>query len=115
VTATPDHREFVEAYRAGQLHVAVDPALAARFVSSRLLLPFVAMPVIGIGIALCLVGHYIAGGIVLALGIAGPRLVKRSAAHFVVTQALDDPRFYNDAVAAGILRIDFSAAGNTTP
>lgn len=113
MNATPDHREFVEAYRAGRLQVTVDPALAARFVSSRLLLPFVAMPVIGIGIALCLVGHYIVGGSVLALGIVGPRFVKRSAAHFVVTQALDDPRFYGDAVAAGILRIDSPRPGNT--
>ncbi|MGH8617770.1 MAG: hypothetical protein ACREUW_08750 [Burkholderiales bacterium] len=101
-----EHAEFVVAYQRGEVRVVVDPKLAARFMSARLLLPFVALPVIGGGIALALTGWIWSGLAVIAAGIIGPRLIKRSAPHFVLTQALADASFYADATRAGVLRAD---------
>ncbi len=101
-----EHAKFVAAYQRGELRVVVDPKLAARFMSARLLLPFVALPVIGGGIALALLGWIWSGLAVIGLGMLGPRLIKRSAPHFVLTQALADANFYNEAVSAGVMSVD---------
>lgn len=100
-----NHAEFVGAYGAGKIKVDIDPRNAARYISARLLLPLVMMPVIGIGIALALTGWIWAGITVLALGIIVPRLIKRSAPHFVLTQALEDERIYREVMQSDILRI----------
>jgi hypothetical protein len=101
-----EHAEFVAAYARGQVRAVIDPKQAARFVSARLLLPFVALPVIGGGIALALTGWLWSGFAVIAAGIAVPRLITRGAPRFVLTQALDDARFFDDAVRAGALRLE---------
>jgi hypothetical protein len=46
------HDEFAEAYRAGSIRVEIDRAAAARYMSGRLLLPLVMLPILGIGVAL---------------------------------------------------------------
>lgn len=99
------HPEFVAAYRSGRVRIEIEPPAAARYLSARLLLPFVMMPVLGCGVALALVGWLWTGLAVLAAGIAGPRLIKRSAPHFLLTQALEDARTYDDVTQAGILRV----------
>ena len=92
------HAEFLTTYRNGTLRVRVDPQLASRYVSARLLLSFVMLPVLGAGAALALIGWVWTGLAVIALGIVLPRLIKRSAPHFLLTQAqlaeggqLEDP------------------------
>jgi hypothetical protein len=100
------HEEFVNGYRSGALRVNIDRAQAARFISARLLLPFVMLPVLGVGVALALVGWIWAGLIVIAAGTIAPILIKRSAPHFIITQALQDVRFYDDAAACGLLKCD---------
>jgi hypothetical protein len=100
------HEAFVAAYRAGALRVHVDRAQAARFLSARLLLPFVMLPVLGVGVALALVGWMWTGLVVIAAGTIAPVFIKRSAPHFVLTHALEDPKFYEDAAASGLLRFD---------
>ncbi len=99
------HAEFVTAYTRGEIKVEMDPAGSARFLSARLLLPLVMMPVVGIGIALALTGWIYTGILIMAAGIVAPRLIKRSAPHFVLTQALEDPRVYDEVVSTGILRV----------
>jgi hypothetical protein len=99
------HGEFVQAYRAGEIRVNIDRRDAARFVSARLWLPLFMLPVLGIGIALALVGWLWAGFGLIALGTIAPMLIKRSAPHFVLTQALEDERFYGAAMDAGLLDV----------
>lgn len=99
------HAQFRDAYANGRARLEIDPAAAARFVSSRLLLPLAMLPVVGIGVGLALTGWVVTGLTVMALGILVPRLIKRSAPGFIVTQALSDERFYNDAVSEGVLRV----------
>jgi hypothetical protein len=99
------HQEFVAAYTRGEVKVEMDPAGAARFLSARLLLPFIAMPVAGIGIGLVLIGWIYTGLAVIALAYLVPRLIKRSASHFVFQQALTDSKVYYAATRADVLRI----------
>lgn len=99
------HREFRDAYRRGALRVQVDRVKAEKLVSARLLLPLVALPVLGAGVALALVGHWVAGVAVFLVGFGGPRLIRRSAPHFVLTQSLENEQWFRDAVASGALRL----------
>ncbi len=99
------HVEFIAAYTRGELKIEVDAAGAARFLSARLLLPFVAMPVAGAGVALALVGWIYTGLAVIAAAIVVPRLIKQSASHFVFQQVLQDERVYDEAIRAEVLRL----------
>jgi hypothetical protein len=99
------HKEFVAAYARGEIKVDVDPKEAARFLSARLLLPLFMMPVLGVGVALALLGWIFTGLAILALGIIAPRLIKRSASHFVFQQALNDPVVYKEVTKSGLLRV----------
>ncbi len=80
------HSEFVRAYARGEIRVEIDPHGAGRFLSARLLLPFVAMPVLGGGVALALIGWIYTGLAVIALGVIVPRLIKRHAAAVFATE-----------------------------
>jgi hypothetical protein len=99
------HTEFVAAYAAGRIKVAVDPAAAAKYLSARLMLPFFLMPVLGAGIAFALLGWIWSGLALIAAGFIAPRLIKRSAPHFVLTQALQNGDIYREVTQAGILQI----------
>jgi hypothetical protein len=99
------HAEFLDGYTHGKVKVEMDPIKAARFMSQRLMLPFIAMPVAGLGVALALTGWIYTGCAVMALAYLVPRFIKRSASHFVFQHALHDPRIYYDAVQAEALRV----------
>jgi len=98
------HSEFVAAYQRGELKVEFDPRGAARFLSARLLLPLVMMPILGIGVAIALVGWVFTGLAIIALGIVAPRHIKRSAPHFLLQQALRDSVAYDELTKAGVMR-----------
>jgi len=100
-----DHAEFVQAWRRGRVAVRIDPVRAPRFLSARLLLPLVAIAVIGIGIALVLSGQLWLGIAVGAIGILVPRLIKRGAIRFLLAHIGEDADLYRDAVAAGVLEL----------
>jgi hypothetical protein len=104
-TASLNHADFVGAYRRGEIRVEFDPKGAARFLSARLLLPFVMMPVLGIGVALALVGWFFTGLAIIAAGIVMPQLIKRSAPHFLFQQALQDPAVYDELTKANVMRV----------
>ncbi len=99
------HGEFVAAYRNGSVTIEFDPARAAKFLSARLLLPLMALPLLGTGVALALLGWLWTGLAVIAAAIIAPRLIKRSAPHFLLTQMLSDEKLYEDAQRAGIMRL----------
>jgi len=99
------HKEFTAAYARGEIKVDVDPQGAARHLSARLLLPFVMMPVLGIGVALALVGWVFSGFAIIALGIIAPQLIKRSAPHFLLTQALGNAAVYEEVTRSGLVRV----------
>jgi hypothetical protein len=108
-----NHSEFVAAYHRGEIKVEFEPKGAARFLSARLLLPLVMMSVLGTGIALALVGWFFTGIAIIALGVVVPRLIKRSAPHFLFQHALHDPAVYKELAEARILRVSRVAPGDS--
>lgn len=99
------HAEFVAAYARGEIRVELDPAGSARYLSARLMLPLVRLPVLGLGVALMLVGWLFTGLGVFALGTVVPLLIKRSAPHFLFQQALQDATIYEELARSGLLRV----------
>jgi hypothetical protein len=99
------HAEFVAAWRDGRLRVEVDRKAAARAVSVRLMLPFVLLPVMGAGVALALLGRYFIGAAVFLVAFGLRFAVRRSAAGFVLQRALEDERFYAEAISSGLIKI----------
>ena len=98
------HAEFIDAYREGRLKVKVDKSAAARMVSARLMLPLVLLPVMGLGVALALVGYFVIGALVFLAALGLRYAVRRSAPGFVLQRALADERFYAEAIASGLLK-----------
>lgn len=99
------HSEFVDAYARGAVRVEVDAKAAARFLSARLLLPLIAMPVLGLGVALALIGWIYTGLAVIALGFVVPRLIKRGAPSFLLQRAIEDPATYDALMRANVMRL----------
>jgi len=99
------HEEFVAAYGRGEAKVEIDPKQAARTLSARLVLPFLVMPVLGIGVALALIGWVYTGLAVIAVGVVAPRLIKRTAPHFLLQQTLQDEAVYSEVTQTGLLRV----------
>lgn len=99
------HAEFVNAYAQGRVKVTIDPAAASKYLSARLMLPLFTIPVLGCGVALALVGWIWSGLALIAIGFFAPRLIKRSAPHFVLTQAVQHEQIYREVTLAGILQV----------
>ena len=100
------HEEFVAAYEAGRIRVHVDRDAAAKFVAGRAMLPLVLLPILGLGVALAIVGYVIAGILVFLVALAIRFLVKRSSDGFLLWRALRDAEFYRQVRAAGVLGFD---------
>lgn len=99
------HADFLRAYREGTIQVSVDRAAAARLMSSRLLLPFVLLPLLGLSVALALTG-YLFTAIAVFVATLGVRfLVRKSSQGFVLNRSLQDPAFYAEAVASGVVLV----------
>lgn len=99
------HAEFVAAYSRNGVRVEIDPRSAGQFLSARLLLPFVALPVLGSGVALALIGWIYSGLAVIALGVIVPRLIKRYAPRYLLQDALQDPSVYQELTQQNIMRV----------
>jgi hypothetical protein len=100
------HQEFVAAYQAKRIRVRIDRDAAARFVSGRAMLPLVMLPVLGLGVALALVGYVVAGIAVFSTALMLRFLVRRSSDGFLLWRALHDAAFYRQVLAAQVLRIE---------
>jgi predicted membrane-bound spermidine synthase len=103
------HAEFTRAYADGDVRVDMDHAAAARYLSARLLLPLVMLPVLGLGVGAALLGWLWTGLAVIALAIIVPRLIKRSAATFLLREALQDEHVFQELTRCNILRVSQSA------
>ena len=99
------HEQFIAAYRSGGIRVHVDRGRAAKLVSARLMLPFVLLPLLGLAVALVLTGRPFAGIALFLLVLVFRYAVRASSQGFVLMRALQDPAFYEQARAAGILLI----------
>jgi hypothetical protein len=99
------HAEFVAGYCEGRIKVDVDRDAAAKLVSQRMLLPFFLLPVLGLAVALALVGYVVAGIALFLLALGFRFLVRRSSAGYVLSQSLRDPAFFEAMTQGRVLRI----------
>jgi hypothetical protein len=97
------HQEFVAAHREGRLAVHIDAKKAAQLVSSRMMLPLILLPVLGLGVALALTGYLITGVVLFVAALAFRFAVRRSSPGFILRRCLEDPAYYQQALAAGLL------------
>ncbi len=99
------HADFVAACRSGTFTPTIDRVLAARELSARLLLPFVRLPVLGLGVALALVGWLISGLALIAAGLLLPRLVLHIAPQVLLDEAIASEARYRALIEAGVLDV----------
>jgi len=98
------HDEFVAAYRDGKVTVHIDPKAAAQLVTRQMMLPLFLLPVLGLGVALALMGYPVAGFAVFIAGLAFRYLVRRSSPGFMLRRSLEDPAFFEHATTTGLLK-----------
>ena len=102
------HSEFVAAYTSGRLQVNIDPKAAAKFVSARMLLPWVLLPLFGIAVACALIGAWVPSVIVFVVAMALRAATHMTAPGYVMHRALSDADFYNEVRSLGLLRVEGS-------
>ena len=99
------HDEFTAGAARGAYQIDFEPKAAAKYLSIRLMLPLVALPVLGIGVALALIGWIYTGLAILAVGFVLPRLIKRAAPRILYELALQDPALYDDLTRSGLMQV----------
>ena len=97
--------DFRAGVAAGRFRVVVDPKLARRYVAQRLLLLVLVMPVIGIGIALALLGERWTGALLVAGGVVFHRVVMWQAPHILLHMASRDPKVYEHVTQNGLMEV----------
>lgn len=97
--------EFRDGLAQGRIHVVVNPSLAQRFVAQRVNALPVAIAVIGVGTALALAGHVVAGAVMVTLGIVFRRAVKTQAPKILLHLASRDAAAYAEATAHGVMEV----------
>ena len=97
--------EFRAGLAAGRFRVVVDPKLARRYVSQRLLLIVILMPLIGLGIALALLGARWTGALLVAAGVVLHRAVMWQAPHILLHMASRNPKVYEHATQHGLMEV----------
>lgn len=89
----------------GDIRVDIEPQLAYRYLSARMLLPLVMLAILGLGVSVAVAVHWFPGVLLVITGFALPRLTRMSAASFLVTRSLADQDLYADLLRLGILRV----------
>ncbi len=100
-----DHGDFSAGLPAGRFRVIVDPRQARRYVARRLLLLVVVMPVIGVGLALALLGAMWPGALLVFAGVALNRIAMWQAPKLVLHMASRDPSVYAFVTQNGIMEV----------
>jgi hypothetical protein len=105
------YEDFRSGLPAGRLRVIVDPKLARRFVSQRLLLLVIVTPLIGAGIALALTGRTWPGALLVIAGVALHRVVGWQAPKILLHLALRDRAVYEQVTQQGVMEVRRTTTG----
>lgn len=97
--------EFRDGLPAGRFRVIVEPKQARRYVSQRLMLLVLLLPVIGVGLALALTGRVWAGAAVVAAGVVLSRVVRAQAGKILLHLASHDRAVYEHVTQQGIMEV----------
>jgi hypothetical protein len=104
------HDEFRRGVGFGHFRIVVNPVLARPYVVRRSRIDLLAASVIGIGALLAVAGHALPGLILVLLGIAGNRLVRRQAGPMVLHMAIRDASVYDEVTSNGVMEVRRAAA-----
>ena len=85
--------------------MVVNPTLARSYVVHLTRVKFVTLAAIGVGVALALSGHVVAGAVLVLLGIAAHRLVKRQAGPILLHLAARNEAVYEEATGHGVMEV----------
>ena len=99
------HDEFRDGAAHGHFRIVVDPKRARPYVARRTRIDLLAVLVIAAGAALALAGQRVAGAVLVALGVAASRLVRRQAGGIVLQLALKDPQVYAEVTSNGVMEV----------
>ena len=103
--------DFRDGWRHGRFRIVVDQKRAPGFVAHRIHATWLALALVGPGIALALAGQALAGAVLVALGIALRRIVQWQAPKILVQMAAQQAAVYHDATARGVLEVQRVASG----
>ncbi|MCD6079423.1 MAG: hypothetical protein K0R89_3367 [Ramlibacter sp.] len=99
------YEDFRSGLPAGRFRVIVDPKLARRYVSQRLMLIVVVLPLLGVGIALALTGRPWTGGLLIAAGVLLNRIVMWQSGRILLHLALNDAKTYEQVTTSGVMEV----------
>ena len=99
------YEDFRSGLPAGRFRVIVDPKLARRYVSQRLLLIVLVLPLIGVGMALALTGRPWPGALLVAAGVLLNRVVMWQSGRIVLYLAMHDAKSYEQVTQHGIMEV----------
>lgn len=99
------YEDFRSGLPAGRFRVVVDPKLARRYVSQRLMLVVVVLPVIGVGMALALTGRTWPGALLIAAGVLLNRVVMWQAGRILLYLASRDAKTYAQVTQEGVMEV----------
>ena len=99
------HQAFKTGLPFGHFHVVVNPTLAKSYVVHVTRLKYVTLAVLGVGVALALSSHVVAGGLLVLAGIAANRLVKRQAGPILLHLATRNEAIYEEATGHGVMEV----------
>ena len=88
----------------------MDRDRAATFISGRLLLPFVLLPGYGCAVAAALTGHLVLAVCLFIATLAFRYFVRASGQGFVLSRALADAKFYEEARDSGLIAVERAPA-----
>lgn len=99
------HGDFQAGLPAGRFRVVVDPKQARRYLARRLMLMVFVLPIIGVGLALALVGMTWPGALLVFAGVALNRVTMWQAPKLVLHMASRDPSVYAFVTQNGIMEV----------
>jgi hypothetical protein len=99
------HQEFKTGLPYGRFRVIVNPERAQKYIKHKLMIVALALPMIGIGIALAFSGYTWLGLALVLLGLLVPRSIKKQAPKILLHLAQNDAKIYQEAIDYEILEV----------
>ncbi len=108
-TIEVSHQEFRTGLPMGRFRLIVNPERAQKYVKHRLFVVGISLPLLGIGAALALSGHFWWGLPMVLVGALLGRVIKAQATKILLHLALGDPKVYREAIDFEILEVRHAA------
>ena len=99
------YEEFKAGLPVGRFRLIVNPERAYKYVRHRLYLNGISIPLLGMGIALGLVGYLIPGSIICVLGFGMRWFVRREAPKILLHLIQNDAKVYYESIEFEIMEV----------